>query len=263
MRLPCQTKPIPESWLAGPQGRLCETKPISLRVESELSYCQEKSYVAYTRLIGCAKQSQFAESGSGRRAKCTKQTQFGRAARPDAPPFHYCIIPVFQSVPIVRNKPNCHPRRGIGGASPTLQAGAIAPNKPNSARPGGRPAFREGKCAKQSQKAVVGSQWSVASWRADHAKQSQFRPTGPRDSRSIEGSRARTPNLRRVGRAKQSQSRQGSGLRDQGSATRHQMPGPCPPGLSCETKPIRGVRPPQWLAYPPPYAGHTPCGTGR
>jgi hypothetical protein len=41
--------------------------------------------------------------------------------------------------PIVRNKPNLHPQAEIGGAGPTLQAGAIAPNEPNSARPAGEP----------------------------------------------------------------------------------------------------------------------------
>lgn len=39
----------------------------------------------------------------------------------------------------MRNKANLHPQRRIGGASPTLQGGTIAPNEPNSARPGGRP----------------------------------------------------------------------------------------------------------------------------
>jgi hypothetical protein len=33
----------------------------------------------------------------------------------------------------VRNKPNLHPRTGIGGASPTLPVGAMAPNEPNFA----------------------------------------------------------------------------------------------------------------------------------
>lgn len=31
----------------------------------------------------------------------------------------------------MQNEPNLHPRRGIGGASPTRQRGTIAPNKPN------------------------------------------------------------------------------------------------------------------------------------
>ena len=40
--------------------------------------------------------------------------------------------------PVVRNKANLRPPGGIGGVSPTLHAGTIAPNKPNSARPAGR-----------------------------------------------------------------------------------------------------------------------------
>ncbi len=55
----------------------------------------------------------------------------------------------------VRNKPNSHSWRGIGGASPTLRVGATAPNKPNSARLT-RP--QEADHAKQSQ---IWENWDV------------------------------------------------------------------------------------------------------
>jgi hypothetical protein len=45
----------------------------------------------------------------------------------------------------MRNEPSSHLRRGNGGANPTLRVGAIASNKPNSARPTGRPGPWEGK----------------------------------------------------------------------------------------------------------------------
>ena len=51
----------------------------------------------------------------------------------------------------VQNEPNLHLREGIGGASPTLQGGVIAPNKPNSPGWQTRRGSRRGKCAKRTQ----------------------------------------------------------------------------------------------------------------
>jgi hypothetical protein len=71
-----------------------------------------------------------------------QQSQF-----PARIPHHSSILLFHHSppMPVVRSKPNLHPRRGIGGASPTLYVGWIAPNKPNSARPTGRPGCRKAK----------------------------------------------------------------------------------------------------------------------
>ena len=97
--------------------------------------------------------------------------------------------------PKVRNKPNFHPRKEIGGASPTLHVGAIAPNKPNSARPAGRLRPREGQTCEtkpirgrpdrrpgpivQDEPNFGGAGWNRVSGTRDNcAKQSQS-PTAP------------------------------------------------------------------------------------
>ncbi len=65
----------------------------------------------------------------------------------------YPIIPLFYHSTIqircwlCETNPNLHPWARIGGASPTLQVDSIAPNEPNSARPG----LHRAKCAKRSQ----------------------------------------------------------------------------------------------------------------
>ncbi len=87
------------------------------------------------------------------------------------PPFQYSIIPAFQSgADCAKQTQFPHPRglgtRGVvqtnpipalvpirrsafpGGRNPTPQAGAIAPNKPNSARPAGKPGPWEGRTCK-------------------------------------------------------------------------------------------------------------------
>jgi hypothetical protein len=56
--------------------------------------------------------------------------------------------------PNVRNEPNLHPWAIVSGASPTLQVGSSAPNKPNSAKLAGRPGPRRTKRAKQTQFAL-------------------------------------------------------------------------------------------------------------
>ncbi len=107
-----------------------------------------------TRGADCAKRTQFGPATAGKRAK---RTQFSRrcpvgrglggrgswraimqneAICPRCPEMGAPVGVRPPSGPIVRNEPNSHPRRGIGGASPTLQGGAIAPNEPNSARSG-------------------------------------------------------------------------------------------------------------------------------
>ncbi len=83
-----------------------------------------------------------------RRTKCAKRTQFPAAEMP-----HHSNIPLFQHpnpMPIVQNEPNLPPDRQAG---PWLEP--IVQNEPNF-----RSAGRLGtpNCAKQSQKAVVGSQ---------------------------------------------------------------------------------------------------------
>ncbi len=75
-----------------------------------------------------------------------KQSQFRASKIP-----HHSTIPSSQHsslVPVARNKANLHPHGGIGGASPTLQAGAIAPNEPNSAWSRGQTGVPERKRAK-------------------------------------------------------------------------------------------------------------------
>ena len=74
-----------------------------------------------------AKQTQFCTRGGDRWGKphptrghnCVKQSQFEPEGQ---------LRPGRDA----RNKPNSHSPGGVGGASPTLQVGTIAPNKPNS-----------------------------------------------------------------------------------------------------------------------------------
>jgi len=111
-------------------------------------------------------------SGSGPGGKAGECPGWGAIMRNKAN-FHPCADREI-GVPgaIVRNKPNLHPRRGIGGASrdpkrglsrlgarSTLPAGTIAPNEPNSARPGGADRGAWGKRAKQTQFPERGERW--------------------------------------------------------------------------------------------------------
>ncbi len=133
--------------------------------------------------------------GKGDRDDNAKQTQFRRGGRAVASPaFHYSIIPPFQFEADHANKANLHPPRGIGGASrdpkrglsrlvarSTLQVGAIAPNKPNSGRPGGGPATPgEGRMCETKpiwpgRPGMGAGGWETPTG-SDCAKQSQFPP---------------------------------------------------------------------------------------
>ena len=48
------------------------------------------------------------------------------------------------------------------------------------------------------------------------------------------------------------------GIGVQGSAVRHLIPGPCPPGFRAKQSQFPICRRTSWLTYPPPYAGRTP-----
>ena len=110
--------------------------------------------IEYARVMAGPPGVRFTTSGCPR-DQLYKQSQFlpgtrewARAAGAGGPPeSHRATSP---RCPASGNKPNLHPGRGIGGASrdpkrdssrlgarSTLRVGAIAPNKPNSARPAG------------------------------------------------------------------------------------------------------------------------------
>jgi hypothetical protein len=80
---------------------------------------------------GCTNKPNWPGRLGPGRGTCAKRSQFGPGVRVPARPN-------------MRNKPNLHPRRGVGGASPTLQVGAMAPNKPNL-RQMGRKDHRQGR----------------------------------------------------------------------------------------------------------------------
>jgi len=119
----------------------------------------------------------------------------------------------------VRNKANWQSSRGIGGASPTLRADTIAPNKPNfqPGQPTGRvPRGREsakqsqsgGDCAKQSQFArLEGNRWGQRDPKRDLSRLGA-RPTLQVGSSAPNKAKFGQPGRRRpVGCAKQSQFR--------------------------------------------------------
>jgi len=129
-----------------------------------------------------------ARPGSPAGVDRAKRCQFGRASGGDAQPTKSRSC---------ETKPNLGGLRHVGKGGPRKWSGFAGRwnvrNKPNLPEPVRVTSAFERKGYGNFRR-LVGRE-----------KQSQFRPTGPCESRSLGGSRARTPNPRRVGGAKQTQ----------------------------------------------------------
>jgi hypothetical protein len=207
------------------EGRTCETNPIPTRQDSPAFHYS--IIPPFQSDADCAKRTQFPAvpggtrpQARGTRGKCAKRSQFGRVSGGDAQPTKSRLR---------QTKPNLGGLGHVGkgghrkwnGFAGTWNVG----NKPNFPEPVRVTSAFERKGYGNFRRSV------------DREEQSQFRPTGPCDSRSIGGSRTRTPNPRsgrgqaprragRIERAKRTQF--GQAGRRVGSVE----------GEMCETNPI-------------------------